>query len=80
MLATSNYRENRARFSVQELEMWQGQWVAFASDGTQIIAGAPNLQELVQRLEYAGLNPSDVVFERIEFDSGESFIGGAESL
>ena len=80
MLTTSTYRENRARITVEELESWQGQWVAFALDGSRILAGAPDLQQLVERLRKAGLGASDCVFERVEFDNYETFMGGEEGL
>jgi hypothetical protein len=80
MLAPSTYRENRARIPIVELESWEGQWVAFARDGSQILGGAPDLRQLVERLRRVGLDASDCVFERVEFDDRETFVGGAEGL
>jgi hypothetical protein len=78
MLATSTYRENRARIARDELQAWEGHWVAFSPDGSRILCGAPDLQNLSDALRNPGLEASDCVLERIEFDDGEVLIGGAE--
>lgn len=78
MLATSTYRENRARMPVEELQRWEGQWVAFVADGSRIVGGAADLRQLVEALRETGMKTTECVFERIEFDGREEFVGGAE--
>jgi hypothetical protein len=78
MLATSTYRENRARMARDELQAWEGRWVAFSPDGSRILCGAPDLTQLADALRNCGVDASDCVLERIEFDDGEALIGGAE--
>jgi hypothetical protein len=59
------YDRNRATFSVLQLAPYEGQWVAFSSDGSQLIAAAQDLLELDRLVEEAGFNPEEVLFERI---------------
>jgi hypothetical protein len=73
-----NYQRNRAKFPVEELREYVGQWVAFSPDGSRIIAGAPSIAELDPLISAAGEDPEDVPLERIEI--GESILGGAEFL
>jgi hypothetical protein len=74
------FRENRSRISLDELRKYNGQWVAFSEDGLRIVASGEELEEAAKRVEAAGAELKDVLFERIEFDSNEIFIGGAENL
>lgn len=70
------FRENRARFSHDELEKYQGQWVAFSLDGRQIIASNEDLATLDGLVVAAGVDPQQVALERIERDDFN--LGGAE--
>ena len=73
------YDENRANFPAAELQKHDGQWVAFSADGRRIVASAPDLDVLEDRLAARGEDPEQLTFERI--DSGQSsFLGGAELL
>jgi hypothetical protein len=57
------YRRIRARFPLEELAKYQGQWVAFSSDGCQIAAAADSLEDLEEQLAAAGQDPRQVVLE-----------------
>jgi hypothetical protein len=57
------YRTNRARFPLEELAKYQGQWVAFSSDGCRIVAAADSLEHLEERLAAGGTDPRQVVLE-----------------
>jgi hypothetical protein len=65
---------------LDELRKYNGQWVAFSEDGLRIVASGEELEDAAKRVEAAGAELKDVLFERIEFDSNEIFIGGAENL
>jgi hypothetical protein len=69
------YRENRARFPLAELEKYDGQWVAFSQDGQRIIAANEDLLTLDSLVVAAGEDPERVAFERIEWE--DSSLGGA---
>jgi hypothetical protein len=72
------YRENRACFTLAELEKYRGQWVAFSSDGRRIIASHEDLASLDNLVAAAGEDPEKVGFERIELDG--ICLGGVELL
>jgi hypothetical protein len=76
--STTVFRENRERFSIEELEKHQGEWVAFSPDGRRIVASAPSIAEVVDRLRADKQDTQNVVFEHIEFDSDVIYLGGAE--
>jgi hypothetical protein len=78
--STSVYRENRAKFSIEELRRRDGQWVAFSADGQRIVAGAATIVELADQVRAAQEDLRDVVIERIEIESGDIILGAAELL
>jgi hypothetical protein len=74
----TRYEENRAKFTVEELRQFEGQWVAFSRDGSRIIASGETLRDLEERLAAVGQDPQEGAFERIEFE--DSLLAGAELL
>lgn len=70
------FRENRARFPLDALKSYQGQWVAFSLDGQRIIASSDDLNALDKLIVEAGENPEHVALERIELE--DISLGGAE--
>ena len=71
------FRENRAKFTWDELAAYDGRWVAFSPDGSRIVASAVDLGELEPLIRAAGEDPDQVGYERIEFDDQVS-LGAAE--
>ncbi len=78
--AAETYRQNRARFAAQDLKPYDGQWVAFSVDGDRIVASGNNLGEVSARVLAAGNDLREVVLERIEIESGDIQLGGADLL
>lgn len=76
--ALSQYDTNRERFTVEQLQPYEGQWVAFSLDGSRIVAAAPDLLELDQRVNAAGEDPEQVGLEFI--DLRPIRLGAAEFL
>ena len=74
------YRENRAKFPGNDLSKYDGQWVAFSTDGNRIIASAGTIRELSKRIGAAGVDLQDVVLEKLESANDEIELGGAELL
>ena len=74
----STYETNRARFTLDELREYAGQWVAFSLDGRRIIASAETLTALEGQLATMCVNAEQTALERIELT--DSSIGGAEML
>jgi hypothetical protein len=77
-LLMSEYEENRSKFPLRELQKYAGQWVAFSSDGSRVLAHAETISDLEKRLIHIGVDPQNVAIEKIEFE--DSRIGGAELL
>jgi hypothetical protein len=78
--STAKYRLNRARFPIDELRKVDGKWVAFSNDGQRIVATGSDIVELAAQVRVANLDLEDVVLERIEIESGDTNVGGAEFL
>ena len=57
------FLENRAKFPLEELERYTGQWVAFTADGIRLVASGADLVELHERLRATGAEPEDFVVE-----------------
>jgi hypothetical protein len=74
------YRENRERISADNLRQFDGQWVAFSSDGCRVVASGDTIGHLSERLIAAHEDIQEVVLERIEIDNEETYLGGAELL
>lgn len=70
------YRKNRARFSPEELEPYDGWWAAFSVDGSRLVAAAEDLITLNRLVREAGENPQQVAFERIVL--GDDWMGEIE--
>ncbi len=82
-MATSSlpdFRENRARFPLDELTRYDGHWVAFSADGRRIIASGTTIGELAERIRSANERLADVMIEHIELNSSEIELGAAEQL
>ena len=77
---TKVYRQNRARFPADDLKRYDGQWVAFSADGRRIVASAENIGQLSDRVIAAREDLQDVVVERIEVETSDIQLGGAEVL
>jgi hypothetical protein len=59
------YRINREKIPVEQLRRYDGQWVAFSTDGARIVAGAADLDTLDGLVRAAGEDPERVGYERI---------------
>ena len=62
------YKDNRSRFLREQLVPYVGQWVAFSSDGSQIVASSEDLADLEANLRAKGTDPQEVLFEQIRED------------
>jgi hypothetical protein len=61
----SLFNENRNRFPVEELRKYAGQWVAFSTDGTRILAAHADMLLLAKMLEEAGIKSSEAVYSPV---------------
>jgi hypothetical protein len=70
------FQANRSRFPLSELLKYRGQWVAFSSDGSRIVASSDDLVTLDGLVAAAGEDPESIALERIECD--DVYLGAAE--
>jgi hypothetical protein len=59
---------NRNKVPLAELQKYAGQWVAWAADGSQIVASHPDPLALCSIIEQAGLKSDEVVYSQIHAD------------
>ena len=78
--STIEFRENRAKFTLEDLQKYADQWVAFSSDGQRIVASGDSFLGVFNQLRDAKQDMHSVAFEHIVIDSNEVFLGGAEFL
>lgn len=62
----AKYDLNRARFPLEDLARYAGKFVAFSPDGARILEFGDTEEELEQKLEAAGIPPSQVVGSYID--------------
>jgi hypothetical protein len=65
MIAINEFRRNQSRFPREELEKYNGQFVAWSDDGTRILAAQPDRAQMEATLVAAGIYPDDVLISRI---------------
>ena len=63
---TAQHFENRRNYPAEELDKYDGQYIAWSWDGSCILASAPEREELWDKLVRLGANPHRVVFEYVE--------------
>jgi hypothetical protein len=64
----SEYDQNRQQFSPEQLAPYGGQWVAFSLDGKKLVAAAPDLLQLDNRLQELGTSTEAVWLEMMAAD------------
>lgn len=62
----SHYEENRSKFPLDELAKYSGKHIAFSPDGTRIVASGDSFDEVVEKLQAAGIHLSQVVHSDID--------------
>ena len=75
------WRKNEAEYWAvrdQLLSQYQGQWIAFSSDGCRIIAAAESLERLEELLEAVGEDPRQLVLEGLPGPGDEMPLGAKE--
>ena len=75
---TREFWQNRARFPRAELAKYCGQWVAFSADGLRIVASADTLEALESRIEKAGEDAGQLMFEGIPGPEDDTHLGAEE--
>lgn len=73
----STYQTNRASFPAAQLAKYRGQWIAFAADGTHIVASGETFEQADRQVQAAGIDPNVVFFERVPSAEDDICLGGA---
>ncbi len=77
-VVTQEYRTNRSRFPQAEMASYQGQWVAFSSDGRRIVGRGTTVGELEGELARAGEDAQRVVFEWVAGPEDDTLAPGGD--
>ena len=67
-----NFHVNRINFPWQELEKYAGQHIAWNWDATKVLASGADEEEVLHKLEAAGIDTNLVVFDFI--DDGTTYL------
>ena len=62
----ARYDENRAKYPPEQLLKYAGQYIAWNSDGTQVLTSGPDEETIERELESRGINPAHVVFSYVD--------------
>jgi hypothetical protein len=60
------FNENRGNYPLEKLIPFEGKFVAWKRDGTEIVAWAEDRAGLDKRLEEIGISPDQVVLDYID--------------
>ncbi len=77
-MVTQEFRDNRERFPLEKLIPHRGEWIAFNSVGTEIVANATTHGELLDRLQAMGIKGENVVLEGVPGPDDDICIGAGE--
>ncbi len=65
MIEINEFRRNQSRSPHEELEKYNGQFVAWSEDGTRILAAHADLAQVDAMLIAIGIYPGDVLISRV---------------
>ena len=65
MIEINEFRRNQSRFPREELEKYNGQFVAWSVDGTRILAAHADRAQMEALLIAVGIYPGDVLVSRV---------------
>jgi len=75
MIDVNEFRLNQSRFPREELEKYNGQYVAWSPDGTRILAADPDPLRLDALLSAAGHDPAEILVSRVALPEDVSWSG-----
>jgi len=65
MIEINEFRRNQSRFPRQELQKYNGQYVAWSADGTRILAADADPAQVDALLVEAGYDPGEILVNRV---------------
>ena len=75
MIAINEFRRNQSRFPREELEKYNGQYVAWSADGTRILAADTDPARVDAMLIAAGIDPSEILVSLVAVPEEISWSG-----
>jgi hypothetical protein len=75
MIDINEFRRNQSRYPRAELEKYNGQYVAWSPDGTQILAAHADPIQLDAVLRSAGYDPGEILVSRVAVPEEVSWCG-----
>jgi hypothetical protein len=75
MTDINEFRLNQGRVPREELERYNGQYVAWSSDGSRIVAADPDPLRLDDFLRTSGYDPATILVSRMVFPEEASWGG-----
>jgi hypothetical protein len=75
-----DFQHNRAIIPQAALAPYEGKWVAFSSDGRNILGAGDTLEKLEEQLVFQGEDPQQVFLERITGPDDVTLPGAGELL
>ena len=79
MIPINEFRKNQSQFPLDELEKYNGKYVAWSEDGTQILASDEDMVRLHKRIQEEGYDTGEILIAFVECP-GEISWGGAMFL
>ncbi len=76
MIPVDEFRLNQSLFPREELEKYEGQYVAWSEDGTRILASHTDMERLHQSLTDVGHDMRKILIDLVDFSS-DGDLGGA---
>jgi hypothetical protein len=65
MIEINEFRRNQSRVPREELEKFNGQYVAWSPDGTRILAAHAEMAQVDSMIVAAGFDPGEILVTRI---------------
>lgn len=79
MIEINEFRRNQNRFPREELQKYNGQYVAWSADGTRVLAADLDSVKLDTWLRAAGYNPAEILVSLVAIPEEVGW-GGLSSL
>ena len=75
MIPLNEFRKNQSRFPLEELEKYNGKYVAWSDDGTHILTSDKDESRVYQWLCDAGYNPGEILISYVSVPEDISWGG-----
>ena len=67
------FRKNQSRFPTCKLQKYNGKYVAWSPDGTQIVASDKNPEKLCKKLVARGYKPGELLVDAVLFQPRQTW-------